>query len=85
MDDLVRRRAPQSCAGKQLRERFASNVRQLRRAKGLTQEQLARAAAIGRPFLSRIERGHFSVTLETVGALADALEISPATLITANR
>jgi transcriptional regulator with XRE-family HTH domain len=47
----------------------------------MTQEQLAQAADIGRPFISRIETGRFSVTLETVGALASALRASPADLI----
>jgi transcriptional regulator with XRE-family HTH domain len=47
----------------------------------MTQEQLARAADIGRPFISRIETGRFSVTLETIGALAKALRTSPADLI----
>ena len=47
----------------------------------MTQEQLARAADIGRPFISRIENGRFSVNLETIGALAKALRTSPAELI----
>jgi transcriptional regulator with XRE-family HTH domain len=49
----------------------------------MTQEQLAQAAEIGRTFLSRIETGRFSVTLETLGALAMALGTSPANLIEA--
>ena len=77
----MRRRAPQSDLGASLRERFARNVRRLRRERGMTQEQLAQAADIGRPFISRIETGRFSVTLETVGALASALRASPADLI----
>jgi transcriptional regulator with XRE-family HTH domain len=77
----MRRRAPQSDLGASLRERFARNVRRLRRERGMTQEQLAKAADIGRPFISRIETGRFSVTLETVGALASALRASPADLI----
>jgi transcriptional regulator with XRE-family HTH domain len=76
-----KRRAPQSELGATLRERFARNVRRLRRERGMTQEQLARAADIGRPFISRIENGRFSVTLETIGALAKALRTSPADLI----
>lgn len=76
-----KRRAPQSDMGIALRERFAQNVRRLRRERGMTQEQLARAADIGRTFISRIETGRFSVTLETVGALAKALRTSPAELI----
>ena len=77
----MRRRAPQSELGATLRERFAQNVRRLRRERGMTQAQLAREADIGRTFISRIETGRFSVTLETIGALAKALCTSPADLI----
>lgn len=79
----MRRRAPQSELGSTLRRHLAWNVRRLRRERGMTQEQLAQAAEIGRTFLSRIETGRFSVTLETLGALAMALGTSPANLIEA--
>lgn len=78
---VVKRRTPQSEAGLALRERFASNVRQLRRQKGMTQEQLANAAGIDRTFVVRVEKGHFSVSLETVGAFASALDTSPSRLL----
>lgn len=77
----MRRRAPQCDLGASLRKRFAQNVRRLRRERGMTQAQLAQAADIGRPFISRIETGRFSVTLETIGALAKALRASPSDLI----
>ena len=47
----------------------------------MTQEQLASAAGIGRSFVNQLEQGHFSATLETLGTLASALEISAETLI----
>jgi len=47
----------------------------------MTQQELAEAAEIGRCFLSRVETGRFSVTLETVGALAKALHVAPSALI----
>jgi transcriptional regulator with XRE-family HTH domain len=49
----------------------------------MTQRQLAEAAGLGRSFISQIERGHFSVTLETIGAIAAALGISATKLIEA--
>ena len=49
----------------------------------MTQEQLATAAGIGRSFLNQLERGHYSATLETVGTLASALDVSPDILILA--
>jgi transcriptional regulator with XRE-family HTH domain len=49
--------------------------------RGWTQADLAKLSGLGRSFISQIERGHFSVTLETIGALCTALGIAPATLI----
>lgn len=47
----------------------------------MTQEQLALAAGIGRSFVNKLEQGHFSATLETLGSLASALGISAEALI----
>lgn len=79
----MKRRAPQSELGMALRSRFARNVRQFRRQKGMTQDELANAAGLGRCFVSQIERGRFSATLETLGALSTALGICPTLLIRA--
>jgi len=64
-----------------LRSRFAQNVRQFRRKRGMTQDELACAAGIGRCFVNQIERGRFSVTLETVAVLSAAPGIPPSQLI----
>jgi transcriptional regulator with XRE-family HTH domain len=78
---ITRRRAPQTAAGAALRHRFARNVRHFRTRKGMTQNQLAAAAGLGRTFISQVEQGRFSVTLETIGALSSALGICPTLLI----
>ena len=57
------------------------NVRSIRERKGMTQADLADASGLAREFVNRVERGHVSVALETIGALAIALEISPTELI----
>lgn len=77
----MKRRAPQSELGAMLRTRFATNVRHFRRKKGMKQHELASAAGLCRSFVSQVERGRFSVTLETVGALSAALGICPTLLI----
>jgi transcriptional regulator with XRE-family HTH domain len=64
-----------------LREQFARNVRNFRKQKQMTQLDLAASAGVGRTFISQIERGHFSVTLETIAAIAGALAVPPAALI----
>ena len=51
-------------------------VRDLRRARHLTQEALAEQCNISSPFLGHIERGTRKMSLETLAALAAALEVS---------
>jgi DNA-binding XRE family transcriptional regulator len=79
-----RKRLPQSPAGDLLRDQFGTNVRRLRKEKGLTQLELATKAGLGRTFINQVERGHNSVTLETIGAIAAALGERPASLISGN-
>jgi len=77
----MKRRTPQSELGAALRDSFARNLRAFRRKRGMTQHDLANAAGLGRTFISQVERGRFSVTLETIAALSVALEICPTVLI----
>lgn len=59
---------------------FGLRVRELRRARGLTQEALAHAATLHPTYLSGIERGHRNVALANIFKLADALEVEPGEL-----
>jgi len=77
----IKRRTPLSDLGTSLREEFGGNVRHFRRLRGMTQQDLAKAAGLGRSFISQLERGRFSATLETIGALSTALGITPAQLM----
>jgi transcriptional regulator with XRE-family HTH domain len=49
----------------------------------MTQLELAQAAGLGRSFVSQLESGHFSATLETVAALSAALGVAPTLLLSA--
>jgi transcriptional regulator with XRE-family HTH domain len=60
-----------------LRETFARNLRRLRNAKGLTQDELAADAGISRSYLSQIESGSFYVSIKIIGKLADVLGEEP--------
>lgn len=51
---------------------------------GMTQLELASAAGVGRSFINQVERGRFSVNLETVGAISTALGVCPTILIQAD-
>ena len=64
-----------------LREVFAGNLRRMRNAKGMSQDDLAYEAEISRSYLSQLEKGAFYASLKIVGKLADALDIEPAELL----
>jgi transcriptional regulator with XRE-family HTH domain len=61
-----------------LRDAFAANLRRIRNAKGLSQDELAYEAGISRSYLSQLEKGAFHASLKIIGRLADALEAEPA-------
>lgn len=54
---------------------FGSRVRDLRRARGLTQEALAQRGGLSVEAVGRIERGAFSPTLETMEKIAGGLGV----------
>jgi transcriptional regulator with XRE-family HTH domain len=64
-----------------LREVFATNLRRLRNAKGLSQDDLAYEAKISRSYLSQLEKGVFYASLKIVGKIAGTLEVEPAELL----
>jgi transcriptional regulator with XRE-family HTH domain len=64
-----------------LREVFAANLRRLRHAKGLSQDDLAYEAEVSRSYLSQLEKGAFYASLKIVGKLAAVLAVEPAELL----
>jgi transcriptional regulator with XRE-family HTH domain len=60
-----------------LRDRFARNLRRLRNAAGLSQDDLAYEAGVSRSYLSQLEKGVFYASLKIIGRLADALGADP--------
>ena len=50
-------------------------IRELRKAKNLTQEDLAEKVGIGTPNISYFETGKFSPAVETLQKIAEALEV----------
>jgi transcriptional regulator with XRE-family HTH domain len=61
-----------------LRQVFAANLRRIRHAKGLSQEDLAHEADVNRTYMSKIEKGATWVGLEIIGKLAAVLQVEPA-------
>jgi DNA-binding XRE family transcriptional regulator len=54
---------------------------QQRRARGWTQQELARQAGIGQAEVSKIERGRKSPTIDTYARLAGVLGLEPSALL----
>ena len=61
-----------------LREVFAWNLRRLRNAKALSQDDLAYEADISRSYLSQLEKGSYHASLKIIRKLAEALKVEPA-------
>ncbi|KEZ00394.1 XRE family transcriptional regulator [Sphingobium indicum] len=60
-------------------------VRQLRKARGLTQEDLSGLTELHRNHIGGIERGERNITIKTMLALARALDVQPAELFSKYR
>jgi XRE family transcriptional regulator, regulator of sulfur utilization len=61
--------------------RFGKTVRELRAARGWSQELLASRAELNRSYMGEIERGAAMPSLATAAKLADALELPLSHLI----
>lgn len=68
--------------GTSIREVLASNLRRLRRDRGLTQQQLASAAGLDRAYISALEQQRHGAGIDTIEQLAIALEVETDQLIT---
>ena len=55
---------------------FGERVRELRKAKGLSQEELSFKADLHRKYIGMIERAEKNITLLNIEKIAKALEIS---------
>ncbi|MBB3236693.1 helix-turn-helix domain-containing protein [Phyllobacterium endophyticum] len=64
-----------------IREIFARNLRTLRQAKDLSQEELAHRAGIDRTYISALERNVYNPSIDVVERLANALGVEAAELL----
>ena len=60
-----------------LREVVAKNLRRLRNAQGLSQEELADRADVNRNYVGMLEREEHAATIDMLEKLADVLDIDP--------
>lgn len=64
---------------------LANNMRKLREARGITQQQMAKMSGVPRPTWANLESGGANPTLSVLVKVADALQISVEELISAPR
>lgn len=56
--------------------KFGDKIRELRKEKGLSQEQLSFKADLHRTYIGMIERAEKNITLVNIEKIANALEVS---------
>ena len=73
---LATHKTPRETCVAKLAEQFGQTVRARRKARGLTQAQLAEAADLSEEWIRRIERGVGAPSFDVIEALATALGAS---------
>jgi len=64
---------------------LGTNVRRLRKAAGMTQEQLAAEVGIDMRYLGGIERGQENPSIAVVGQIAAVLQVSASSLLSESK
>jgi len=63
------------------RDDFSKNLRQTRRMKDISQEELALRADLSRTYVSEVERGVRNISIDNMDLLAQALEVPLKSLV----
>lgn len=58
-----------------IKKKFGDKMRQIRKQKKISQEELAFRAGLHRTYISDVERGHRNVSLENIEKIAKALGV----------
>lgn len=67
-----------------IKEEVGKKIRAIRKAKGLTQEKLGEKADLNYKYIGEVERGEVNPSVETLSAVANALNISLSQLFAEN-
>lgn len=65
----------------QARQRFASNIKDQRLIRGLSQEDLADLCGLHRTYIGSVERGERNISIDNMERLAIALQVSLESLV----
>lgn len=66
---------------KEVKRNLGARLRQLRKARKISQEAVALTSGLDRSYLGRIERGEVNVSLVNIHRIAEALDVTAAELI----
>jgi transcriptional regulator with XRE-family HTH domain len=64
-----------------IREVFATNLKRLRQAQGLSQEELAHRAEIDRTYVSALERCLYAAGIDVVDRIANVLGVDASEML----
>ena len=64
-----------------LRDRVALNIQELRRERGLSQEELALRADVNRGYMGKLENAKYAASLDMLEKIASALNVDPSALL----
>lgn len=63
------------------RVRFGQRLRDLRKARGWSQERLASECGLDRSYVGGVERGERNISLDNICRIAASLDLSPGELL----
>lgn len=66
-----------------LKQILASNLREYRKRRGISQLAMAIELDLDQRYYSGIERGEFNLTMSTIGSIADSIGVHPLELLSA--
>lgn len=77
----MKRNGPESPEYKSIEKFFGKVLQQLRKECGLSQEGLGFESGYHRTYISQLERGKKSPSLQTIFQLAEALKVEPSDIV----
>lgn len=63
-----------------LRRKFGQRIRELRKSKGWSQEELGFRSEVHRTYIGAVERGEQNISLDNIGRLARTLKVKISSL-----
>jgi transcriptional regulator with XRE-family HTH domain len=78
---MMKRNSQVSPEGRPIEKFFGQVLHELRKERGLSQEELGFESGYHRTYISQLERGKKSPSLQTIFQLAKALKVEPSEIV----